>query len=126
MSALAREQRPRAAHAAAVEGRAVRVLAVTVAVVAVPRGAARRLHAEQRVGDLDARDDERIVRLAQAETHELLEIGADLFLRRQSRVLQAILDRQRAVHGLFIYQSLWWFGAVVFVGVVVVLCLWCR
>src|SRR3569832_2207680 len=96
MSALAREQRPRAAHAAAVEGRAVRVLAETVAVVAVPRGAARRLHAEPRVGALDARDDARIVRLAQAETHELQEIGADLFLRRQSRVLQAILDRQRA------------------------------
>src|SRR5260370_40251742 len=49
VSSFAGEQRPGAADAAAVEGRAILMLAVAVAVVAVPAGALRQLDTQQRL-----------------------------------------------------------------------------
>ena len=74
MRALGRQQRPRAPDPSAVVGGAIRVLAVHVAVVAVPGGPARRFDAQRRVDDPQGVDDAGIVGCAQAEAHQKLAV----------------------------------------------------
>src|SRR5581483_10268222 len=67
VAALAGEQRPGAADAAAVEGAAVCVLAVAVAFVAAVGDTGRQLCAQLAVDDGEGGSDPRVVRVAQAE-----------------------------------------------------------
>ena len=53
------------------------MLAIAVVVVAVPARPVRRIHPQQRIGELQRRDDGRIVGLAQSETNKLQEVGGN-------------------------------------------------
>ena len=82
----------------AVEGCTVRVLAVPVAVVAVPGGPVRRLHLQERVDDTDRVQDARIVRGAQPEPDERERVGAHELLRRAARLVRwTVLDGHEVV-----------------------------
>ena len=73
--ALAGKQRPDTAAAGAVVGAAVVVLAVTIVIVAVPAGAARRLGFQHRVYQRDGVAHDWIIGQAQAITRELQWVG---------------------------------------------------
>ena len=77
MSALADQQRPGAADAAAVERAAVGMLAVSVLVVAVVERAGGRLHPQHVIDHLDGVLDARVSCAAQPEPHQVGEIQAD-------------------------------------------------
>ena len=94
---LAAEQRPGSAAAGAVESAPVVVLAITVAVVAVPAWARGRVDLQQCIGHLDARGDERILRAAQAEANQLQEVDAHLGAGRQARILLLVANRHDQV-----------------------------
>ena len=64
MAALAREQRPCAAHPGAVERRAVGVLSVTVMTVTLPAWPLRKIMFDHRINHRQRIDDDRIVRVA--------------------------------------------------------------
>src|SRR5215207_11448494 len=100
VAALARQQRPPAPDARAVEGAAVLVLAVAVEVVAVPDRPRRGLGLEQRVYYFDGVDDARVSGLAQAEAHERKRVGADNFDGGDFALVgRAVLDGHEAPFG---------------------------
>src|SRR5208283_5137500 len=77
MRALSGQQWPGPADAGSVEGGAIFVLAVAVAVIAVPARSLGQFHAEQGVDRAQRVEDARIIRRAQAETHQRQRVGAD-------------------------------------------------
>ena len=93
MAALAGQERPAASDAGAVEGAAVRMLAIAVAEIAVPHRPRRRVGAQQRIGELERSEDQRVVGAAQPEAHELQEFGADLLVAAQPAVAAPVADR---------------------------------
>src|ERR1700676_4511550 len=82
MGALSGEQGPGAADAGAVEGRAVFVFAVAVAVIAIPARALRQLDRQQRVDGAKSIQNARIIGRAQAKSHQRQRVGADHMVRR--------------------------------------------
>jgi hypothetical protein len=58
------------------------------------------LHLEESIDDLESVDDQRVVRFAQPQPHQLHEVRADLLVRSQARVDEAILDRQHVSEAL--------------------------
>ena len=76
MTTFADQQRPAAADAIAVERSSVRVLAVTILVVAVIDRSRRRHHLEHLVDHLDGVLDARVVRAAQSQAHQVGKIHA--------------------------------------------------
>ena len=96
---LAGEQRPCPTDADAVERRAVRVLAVAVAVVPVPARPAGQLDAQQGIDRADRRDDARIVGRPQAEAHQGERVRAHEVRGVHTRARRPILDRDVAMRG---------------------------
>ena len=100
MSAFSGEQRPGAADAGAIEGRAVFVFAVSIAVVAVPARALRELHAQQSVDDANRIQNAGIIGGAQSEADQSQRIGTD-DAKGALRILagRTILDGDEALRG---------------------------
>ena len=70
VSAFSSEQGPRTTYPSAVKGRTILVLAVTIAVVAVPAGSLRQLHPEQGVNGFDGVKDSGIIGSPESEAHQ--------------------------------------------------------
>ena len=93
MAALAGQQRPAAPAPGAVIGAAVIVLAIAVAIVAMPDRARGGVGLQQRIGDPDRIEDQRVVGAAQAEAHQLEELGADQLVGAHRGVVGPVVDR---------------------------------
>jgi hypothetical protein len=93
MPALAGQQRPASPAPGSVIGASVIVLAIAVAVVAVPDRTTGRIGLEQRVGHPERIEDQRIVCAAQAETDELEELGADQLVGAHAAIVDAVVNR---------------------------------
>src|SRR5947209_7861112 len=91
--ALAGQQWPAAPAASAVIRAAVVMLAVTVAIVAMPHWPRRRYGLEKRIGDADRIEDQRIVGTAKTKAHKLQEFGANQFIGADRLVAGAVVDR---------------------------------
>ncbi len=104
VATLAGEQRPAATATGAVEGPAVAVLAVAIAVVAMPDRPVRRLRAQQPVHHLDGGGDVRVVGIAQAVAHQLQEIGRNLLVGGTVVVMRTVLDEQMLGLGAVAHQ----------------------
>src|SRR6516162_10979822 len=102
MAALAGQQRPSAADAVAVIGAAVRMLAVTVLVIAVIGDAGRHLDLEYGLGDLEGIEYAGIVGRAQPEPNEVEIFHADEVDRGHAlspSVGHVYASAQAALHG---------------------------
>src|SRR5579859_4581692 len=77
MSAFSGKQRPWTADAGSVEGGAVFMFAVAVAVVTVPAGSLRQFDREERVNGAQRVQNARIIGRAQAKAHQRQRVGAD-------------------------------------------------
>src|SRR5208283_3692044 len=93
MGAFTRQQRPRASLSGAVECGTIFVFAVAVTVVAIPRRALGKFHAQKFVDDLNRVQYSGIIRRAQTEAYQSQGIWADDFHRPHTRRSQGtILD----------------------------------
>ena len=77
MAALARQNRPAAADARAVEGAAVLLLPIAIVIVAAPARTLRQVALEQAIHDRDGIPHEGIVRRTNAQPHQVKKIAAD-------------------------------------------------
>src|SRR5579875_1027248 len=71
------------------------MLAIAVAIIAVPSRPIRRIGLEKAVDNGDALEDQRIVGLPEAEPHELEEIRPDHLAGGDPRMVGAIAERDR-------------------------------
>src|ERR1039458_6850358 len=85
MRSLTRQQRPGTTNSSAVERRAVFVLSISIAVVAVPVWAGRQFDAQHRIDHLDGVEYSWVVGPTQAEAHQRQRIGTDNLNRRRIR-----------------------------------------
>src|SRR5579875_1368788 len=74
------------------------MLAIAVAIIAVPSRPIRRIGLEKAVDNGDALEDQRIVGLPEAEPHELEEIRPDHLAGGDPRMVGAIAERDRLPH----------------------------
>ena len=100
MSTLTGQKRPGTANASPIEGTAVVVLAIAVAVVTVPAGTLWKFCAQQRVDHFEGVQDSGIVRSAQAEADKGQRIGTDDLRGTHSPLTRgAVLDGNEALQG---------------------------
>src|SRR5262249_35897212 len=105
MSALAGEERPTAAVACPVIGTTVAMLAISVTVVAVPDGAARRIGFQKCVR-YDCRvPNDRILGASQTEADELQEFGAYLIFRANLGLVRSVPYRQQIGKSTLVLQD---------------------
>ena len=95
VAAFAREDRPRAAHARAIECRAIVLLAVSIVVVAAPAGSLRQIASENAIDHLKRIEHHRVVRIANSEPDKVKEIAADDVARRMTASAVGELDFKR-------------------------------
>src|SRR4029077_18037197 len=100
VAAFAREDWPGAAHACAIEGRAIVLLAVSVVVVAAPAGALRELAPDNTVDHLKRIENQRVVRIASSEPDKVKEIAAHDIARRVTASAICELDFERTHVGV--------------------------
>ena len=106
VAAFACEDRPRAAHARAIERRAIILLAVSVVVVAAPAGALRKLAPNGPVDHLKRIEHQRVVCIANSEPDEMKKIAADDVARRVPAGAICKLDFQ-GIHVWVRVDCLW-------------------
>src|SRR4029077_6821892 len=82
MAAFSGQNRPAPAHARSVEGAAVVLLAVAIVIVATPAGALRQIIFEHAIDHFDRVAHERIVLVANTESHQKKKIPAHDIARR--------------------------------------------
>ena len=94
--ALAGQERPGASNACSVIRTSVGVFTVSVALIPMPGGAARRFHLQGRINDFDGAQDPRIVRRAEPEPDERERVETDHQGRRTGRLIRRpVLDRDK-------------------------------
>src|SRR5215469_16148975 len=82
VAAFACQNRPATAYARSVECAAIILLAVAIVIVTTPSRPLRQIVFEHAIDNLDRVAHERIVRTANAESHQVKEIAADDISRR--------------------------------------------
>ena len=92
--AFAGQQRPCAPRAGRIIGAAIVLLAVTVPVVAMPYRSRGRFDPQQGIGNLQGRQNQRVIGAAQPEAHQLQEVDADLLGGRQFPTVHPVPDGQ--------------------------------
>src|SRR5438309_1228063 len=92
MAALSRQNRPAAAHAAAVKSAAVVFLPIAIVIVATPPRSLRQVAFNHPVNDFDGVAHDRIVGAANSEPDEVEEIAAHDIPRRMEAAAIGYLE----------------------------------
>src|SRR5215469_7662558 len=92
MPTLACQQRPSSPASGAVIRAAVIVLAIAVAIVAMPHWTTGCLSLEQRVGDAERVEDQRIMSATQTEANELQKLGANELVAGDAATIGTVVD----------------------------------
>src|SRR5262245_28814765 len=100
MAAFARQNRPRMPNARPVDRAAIGTLAMAVVIVTAPARALRQVMLERAIDYLDRIAHNGIVRIADAETHQVQEIAADNIPRRMQAATIRELDHRRIRIGM--------------------------
>src|SRR6185437_6096572 len=82
--------------------------AISIAIIAMPYGAVRRIHLKKCIYHRDTIADRRIFGATQATANKLQEINAYFFIGRDQPAVASVLDLQDLPHRLFVAKHIRW------------------